>query len=146
MRPDRSRVVAYTDGACQGNPGRGGWGAVVYSSGEETELTGGSPSTTNNRMEMTAVIEVLCSFPVRTEIEIVTDSAYVLDGATKWIKTWKKNNWKTSSNNQVKNRDLWARLDAATKKHSITWTWVKGHSGVEGNERADELARKGLER
>ena len=137
-------VVIYTDGACKGNPGPGGWGAWLRWGGHEKELFGGEPSTTNNRMELTAVIESLALLKRRTPVAIYTDSAYVKDGITTWIHGWKKRGWRTAGNAPVKNIELWQRLDALVAQHSIAWHWVKGHSGDPGNERADALANKGV--
>ena len=137
-------VVIYTDGACKGNPGPGGWGAWLRWGGYEKELFGGDPSTTNNRMELTAVIESLAFLKRRTPVAIYTDSAYVKDGITTWIHGWKKRGWRTAGNAPVKNIELWQRLDALVAQHSIAWHWVKGHSGDPGNERADALANKGV--
>ena len=137
-------VVIYTDGACKGNPGPGGWGAWLRWGGHEKELFGGDPSTTNNRMELTAVIESLALLKRRTPVAIYTDSAYVKDGITTWIHGWKKRGWRTAGNAPVKNIELWQRLDALVAQHSIAWHWVKGHSGDPGNERADALANKGV--
>ena len=137
-------VVIYTDGACKGNPGPGGWGAWLRWGGYEKELFGGDPSTTNNRMELTAVIESLALLKRRTPVAIYTDSAYVKDGITTWIHGWKKRGWRTAGNAPVKNIELWQRLDALVAQHSIAWHWVKGHSGDPGNERADALANKGV--
>ena len=137
-------VVIYTDGACKGNPGPGGWGAWLRWGGHEKELFGGEPSTTNNRMELTAVIESLALLKRRTPVAIYTDSAYVKDGITSWIHGWKKRGWRTAGNAPVKNIELWQRLDALVAQHSIAWHWVKGHSGDPGNERADALANKGV--
>ena len=137
-------VVAYTDGACSGNPGPGGWGAILTFNGEERELSGGEPETTNNRMELMAAISALEALKRPSAILIVTDSKYVLDGLTKWIKGWKKRGWKTADGKPVKNQDLWLRLDAATQTHRVKWEWVRGHDGHEGNERADALARAAI--
>ena len=137
-------VVIYTDGACKGNPGPGGWGAWLRWGAHEKELFGGEPSTTNNRMELTAVIEALALLKRRTPVAIYTDSAYVKDGITTWIHGWKKRGWRTAGNAPVKNIELWQRLDALVAQHSIAWHWVKGHSGDPGNERADALANKGV--
>ncbi len=142
--------IAYTDGACSGNPGPGGWGVVLRAmkNGEITkqkELCGGEADTTNNRMELMAAISCLEILSRHTEITIITDSVYVKDGMTKWIMGWKKNGWKTAAKKPVKNVELWQRLDEAVAMHKVTWQWIKGHAGHEGNELADELARKGLE-
>jgi ribonuclease HI len=137
-------VVAYTDGACSGNPGPGGWGAILTFNGEERELSGGEPETTNNRMELMAAISALEALKRPSAILIVTASKYVLDGLTKWIKGWKARGWKTADGKPVKNQDLWLRLDAATQAHKVKWEWVRGHDGHEGNERADALARAAI--
>ena len=139
-----SQVVVYTDGACKGNPGPGGWGAWLKAGEHEKEMWGGEPLTTNNRMELTAVIEALASLKRRCEVVIYTDSEYVRNGITTWIHGWKKRGWKTADNKPVKNVDLWQRLDALVQTHRIDWRWVKGHSGDPGNERADALANRGV--
>ena len=138
------RVVIYTDGACKGNPGPGGWGAWLRWGAHEKELFGGDPSTTNNRMELTAVIESLALLKRRTPVAIYTDSSYVKDGITSWIHGWKKRGWRTADNKPVKNIELWQRLDALVGSHDVQWHWVKGHSGDPGNERADALANRGV--
>jgi len=140
-----TQVVVYADGACRGNPGPGGWGAWLTSGGAERELFGGEPLTTNNRMELTAVIEALASLKRRCAVTIYTDSAYVKDGITTWIHGWKTRGWKTADNKPVKNVDLWQRLDVLNTGHRVTWRWVKGHAGDPGNERADRLANKGVD-
>ncbi len=137
-------VRIYTDGACSGNPGPGGWGAILFFNGNERELKGGTADTTNNRMEMTAAIEALKALKRPCVVEIHTDSIYLRDGVTKWIHGWKKNGWRTASKKAVKNEDLWRELDAVLVKHQINWHWVKGHAGHPENERADELARQGM--
>ena len=140
-----SKIInIYTDGACSGNPGIGGWGAFLSYGIYSKEIYGGSKETTNNRMELTAAIVSLKIIKNPSNIIINTDSVYVKDGITKWIANWKKNNWKNSQKKDVKNRDLWEELDNAIKSHQIQWKWVKGHAGNIGNERADELARKGV--
>lgn len=144
------RLFAYTDGACSGNPGPGGWGVLLVArEGEETlktrELSGGEADTTNNRMELSAAIAALDALTKPTEVTLVTDSTYVKDGLTKWIHGWKRNGWKTAAKKPVKNEDLWRELDAAVARHSVTWEWVKGHAGHPENERADELARQGMQ-
>lgn len=142
-------LFAYTDGACSGNPGPGGWGVYLLAKeGEailkERTLEGGEAATTNNRMELMAAIMALETLASASEITVVTDSAYVKNGVTGWIFGWKKNGWKTSAKKPVKNDDLWKRLDAAQERHQVTWTWIKGHAGHAENERADELARAGM--
>jgi ribonuclease HI len=139
------KIEIWTDGACSGNPGPGGWGALMRSNGVETELHGGEPATTNNRMELMAAIVALESQKPGAKITLHTDSQYVKDGLTKWILAWKRNGWKTADRKPVKNQDLWMRLDAAASAHKVDWRWVRGHDGDEGNERADALARKGCE-
>lgn len=139
-------VIAYTDGACSGNPGPGGWGVLLTAGGAEKELTGGAPDTTNNRMELMAAIEALKAMKKPADITIVTDSTYVKQGITEWIIGWKKKGWKNAAKKPVKNADLWQKLDVLTYEsgHKVTWQWVKGHAGHPGNERADALARAGL--
>ena len=144
-----ANLFAYTDGACSGNPGPGGWGALLIARDgddvvKERELKGGEAQTTNNRMELLAAITALETLAGPSTITIVTDSNYVKDGITKWIFGWKKKGWKTASKKPVKNEELWKRLDAATLRHDVTWEWVKGHAGHPENERADELARAGM--
>ncbi len=139
-----TKVAIWTDGACSGNPGPGGWGAVLTYDGHEKDLCGGEPLTTNNRMELTAAIMALEALKRPCEIDLHTDSQYVKGGVTGWINGWKRNGWKTADKKPVKNVDLWQRLDEATKRHQVTWHWVKGHAGNEMNERADELARQGM--
>ncbi len=138
------RVVIYTDGACKGNPGPGGWGAWLRWGEHEKELFGGEASTTNNRMELTAVIEALASLKRRVPVAIYTDSAYVRNGITDWIANWKRRGWRTADHKPVKNVDLWQRLDELAAKHDVQWHWVRGHSGDPGNERADALANRGV--
>jgi ribonuclease HI len=138
-------VHAFTDGACSGNPGPGGWGVVLRWNGHERELFGGESETTNNRMELMAAISALESLTRPSEVVVTTDSTYVLKGITEWLASWKRRNWKTASRAPVKNVDLWQRLDAAVSRHDVTWEWVKGHNGHPENERADELARRGIE-
>jgi ribonuclease HI len=138
-------VEIFTDGACSGNPGPGGWGVVMRWRGREKELYGGDPDTTNNRMELMAAIRGLESLKRESRVALYTDSKYVKDGITKWIDTWKTNGWKASSKKSVKNVDLWRRLDAALQGHEIAWHWIKGHAGHPENERADALARRGIE-
>jgi len=137
-------VVIYTDGACKGNPGPGGWGAWLRWGGHEKELFGGEPLTTNNRMELTAVIESLALLKRRTPVAIYTDSEYVKNGITSWIHGWKKRGWRTADNKPVKNIELWQRLDALVAGHKVSWHWVRGHTGDPGNERADALANQGV--
>jgi ribonuclease HI len=145
---DESQVVEiYTDGACSGNPGPGGWGAVLSYGRHERELSGGeSLETTNNRMELTAPIQALRTLTRPCVVRIYTDSAYVRDGITKWLPRWKDNDWRTSTNEPVKNADLWEQLESAMEPHEVNWHWVKGHAGIAGNERADRLAADGLRR
>lgn len=140
-----SRVTIYTDGACSGNPGPGGWGAHLSFGETRRELCGGEPATTNNRMEMRAAIEALSALKRPCQVDLYTDSTYLRQGITQWLANWRKNNWRTASRQPVKNQDLWQALDAATQRHEVAWHWVKGHSGDAGNELADELARRGLE-
>ncbi len=134
----------FTDGACSGNPGPGGWGALICNGKNENELTGGAAETTNNRMELLAAIEALKSLPDGSAVRLTTDSVYVKDGITNWIKNWKARGWKTAAKKPVKNVDLWQELDSEAQRHSVKWHWVKGHAGHAGNERADELARQGM--
>jgi len=136
--------MIHTDGACSGNPGPGGWGAVLEWDGHEKELSGAEPETTNNRMELMAAIVALETLKRPCRVRLVTDSTYVRDGVTKWIHGWKTNGWKTAAKKPVKNADLWKRLDEATRRHSVEWEWVKGHAGHPGNERADALAREAI--
>jgi len=140
-----SEVVMYTDGACRGNPGPGGWGVLLLSKGREREICGGEPATTNNRMELTAAIRGLVALRRRCSVTIYTDSEYVRKGIDEWLANWKQRGWKTAAKKPVKNVDLWRELDAAASGHAIDWRWVKGHAGDPGNERADELANIGLE-
>jgi ribonuclease HI len=140
-----SEVVIYTDGACRGNPGPGGWGAWLKFGESEKDLFGGDKLTTNNRMELTAVIEGLASLKRRCKVTVYTDSAYVKNGITTWIHGWKARGWKTASRQPVKNVDLWQRLDELSAGHDVQWRWVKGHSGNSGNERADRLANRGVD-
>lgn len=137
-------VVIHTDGACSGNPGPGGWGAVLQYNGTVKELKGGMAQTTNNQMELTAAIEALNALKRPCAVEIHTDSQYVKNGIQGWLHGWKRNGWKTAAKKPVKNVELWQALDAATKRHTITWHWVKGHAGHDLNERADRLANEGM--
>lgn len=141
---DLTTVTIYTDGACSGNPGPGGWGAILDGYGKTRELKGGEADTTNNRMELMAAIVALETLTQPCSIILHTDSTYVRDGITTWIHNWKKRGWKTSAKKPVKNVDLWQRLEAATTRHEIDWRWVKGHAGDPGNERADALANEGM--
>ena len=138
--------VIYTDGACSGNPGPGGWGARLEGPDGVNEISGGEAATTNNRMELSAAIEALARLPDNSQVTLVTDSNYVKDGMTSWLDNWKKRGWKTAAKKPVKNVDLWQALDAQCQRHQVEWQWVKGHSGHPGNERADELARIGMAR
>lgn len=140
-----TRVEIWTDGACKGNPGPGGWGAWLSAGGHEKELFGGERETTNNRMELTAVIEALASLKRRCRVVLHTDSQYVQLGISQWINNWQRRGWKTADNKPVKNADLWRRLVELAAQHHIEWRWVKGHAGVAGNERADALANRGVE-
>jgi ribonuclease HI len=140
-----TEVVIYTDGACSGNPGRGGWGVVLRWNGTQKELHGGEAQTTNNRMELMAAIRALEALNRPSRVQLHTDSTYLLNGITKWIAAWQRNGWRTSARKPVKNEDLWRRLVEAMNGHEVKWLWVKGHAGEEGNERADELARLGIE-
>ena len=144
MTIEKKRVVIHTDGACSGNPGPGGWGAILECNGHEKELFGGAPLTTNNRMEMTAAVEALSSITQDVPVELHTDSEYLRNGITKWIHGWKRNGWKTRTREPVKNADLWQALDALIARHKVDWRWVRGHAGHDLNERADALARKGM--
>jgi ribonuclease HI len=139
-------IKIYTDGACSGNPGPGGWGALLIYNGTEKEIHGGEAATTNNRMEMTAVIMALKKLSEPCKADIYTDSKYVMQGATEWIHGWKKKGWKTADNKPVKNVDLWQELEKQIARHDVKWHWVKGHDGHPENERADALARKGITR
>ncbi len=138
-------VTIYSDGACKGNPGRGGWGAVLVAGTSEKELFGGEANTTNNRMEMMAVIEALRALKRRCVVKVYTDSQYVQKGITEWLPGWKARGWKTAEKKPVKNADLWQILDTLAQEHDISWHWVRGHNGHPGNERADALANRGVE-
>ena len=138
-------MIIYTDGACRGNPGPGGWGAVLLSRGAEKELWGGEALTTNNRMELTAAIEALNALKKPCEVELHTDSRYVMQGITEWMPAWKARGWRTADRKPVKNDDLWMKLDEARRRHRVSWKWVKGHAGHELNERADALANRGID-
>jgi ribonuclease HI len=142
---DKDCVEIFTDGACSGNPGPGGWGALLRWGPEEKEIWGSEDETTNNRMEMMAAIMSIESIKRRIKIELYTDSRYLKDGIEKWLSGWKKNGWKTAAKKPVKNKDLWTRLDIALKEHDVSWHWVKGHAGHSENERADALAQRGVE-
>jgi ribonuclease HI len=140
----RPKVVIFTDGACSGNPGPGGWGAILMSGPHRKELSGGEALTTNNRMELLAAISALEALKQSSDVTLTTDSNYVKDGISKWIFGWKKKGWVTADKKPVKNAELWQRLDAARAKHKVDWQWIKGHAGHTENERADELARQGM--
>lgn len=139
-----TRVSIYSDGACKGNPGPGGWGVLLCYGEHEKEICGGERETTNNRMELTAAIEALKALKKRCDVMLYTDSQYVKNGIQKWVGKWKRNNWKTASGNPVKNQDLWESLDQEVLRHRVSWRWVKGHSGNPGNERADRLANQAI--
>ena len=138
------QVIIHTDGACSGNPGPGGWGAILQSGGKTRELKGGELATTNNRMELMAAIQALEALTRDCRVELHTDSTYVMKGISEWIHNWKRRGWMTADKKPVKNDDLWKRLDAARLRHQVDWRWVKGHAGHELNERADQLAREGM--
>jgi ribonuclease HI len=140
----KPRVVIHTDGACSGNPGPGGWGAILESAGHRKELKGGEPHTTNNRMELTAAIEALAALKMPSDVDLYTDSNYLRGGITEWIKKWTSNGWRTAAKKPVMNAELWQRLQEAAAPHQVRWHWVKGHHGHDDNERADELAREGM--
>lgn len=140
----RKQITIHTDGACKGNPGPGGWGALLQFAGKRRELKGGDPATTNNRMEMTAAIEALNALKESCDVILFTDSVYVMQGLTQWLPNWKARGWKTADRKPVKNQDLWQALDLATQRHKIDWRWVKGHNGDPGNEAADRLANEGV--
>jgi ribonuclease HI len=141
---EKKKVEIYTDGACSGNPGPGGWGAILIWGGHRKELKGGETLTTNNRMELMGAISALEALKVGVEVDLYTDSAYVRNGISSWIHGWKKNGWRTADKKPVKNAELWQRLEQALGEHRITWHWIKGHAGHPENERADELARQGM--
>lgn len=141
-----SDVEIYTDGACRGNPGPGGWGVLMLSNGRERELCGGEPETTNNRMELTAAIQGLAALKKSCDVQLYTDSKYVQRGIIEWLDNWKRRGWKTVNRKPVKNMDLWQELDDLTGRHNVSWHWVKGHAGNLGNECADQLANEGLEK
>lgn len=141
---EENKIEIWTDGACSGNPGPGGWGVFLKYGPHEKELYGGAFDTTNNQMELTAAIEGLNALKQPSEVHLYTDSQYVKGGITRWIHNWKKNGWKTAAKKPVKNMELWKALDEALAPHQVQWHWVKGHAGVPGNEKADELARKGI--
>lgn len=138
-------VEIYTDGACRGNPGPGGWGALLYMDGRDTELCGGEAATTNNRMELMAAIQALEFLPSPSKVVLTTDSEYVYKGITQWLEKWEQKGWRTRSGGKVKNVDLWQRLQRAAARHGIDWQWVRGHAGHAGNERADALANRGMD-
>ena len=145
----QTALLAFTDGACSGNPGPGGWGALLQARADgavlrEREISGGERLTTNNRMELMAAISALEALEKPSAVTVVTDSAYVKGGITEWLVNWKRRGWRTASNEPVKNEDLWRRLEAAASRHTVTWRWIKGHAGHPENERADELAREGM--
>lgn len=140
-----SPVVIHTDGACRGNPGPGGWGALLEHNGRERELYGFEAETTNNRMELMAVIRALEALKRRCHVRVVTDSQYVMKGVTEWMPNWKKRGWRTADRKPVKNLELWQRLDAALAQHDVEWKWVRGHSGHDGNERVDQLANRAID-
>lgn len=139
------QVEIYTDGACKGNPGVGGWGALMIFKGVEKELWGGEADTTNNRMELTAAIRALAELKRSCDVRLVTDSQYVMQGIQDWMPSWKKRGWKTAAKQPVKNADLWQQLDEQVNRHTVTWQWVRGHTGHPGNERADQLANRGVD-
>ncbi|WP_079204910.1 MULTISPECIES: ribonuclease HI [Pseudomonas] len=139
------QIEIYTDGACKGNPGVGGWGALMIFKGVEKELWGGEAETTNNRMELTAAIRALAELKRACDVRLVTDSQYVMQGIQDWMPNWKKRGWKTAAKQPVKNADLWRELDEQVNRHTVTWQWVRGHTGDPGNERADQLANRGVE-
>lgn len=138
------RVLIYADGACEGNPGPGGYAAIVEEEGTQREIVGGEPTTTNNRMELMAVIEALGSLAERSRVHVASDSQYVVLGMTRWILAWQRKGWRTASRQPVKNRDLWERLLEQSRRHEVSWEWIRGHSGHPQNERADQLAKQAL--
>lgn len=142
---ETDEVMIYTDGACKGNPGPGGWGALLVYKGAEKELWGGDPNTTNNRMELMAAIAGLIALTRPCSVKLVTDSQYVMKGIQEWLPNWKKRGWKTASKEPVKNADLWQKLDEEVNRHQVSWQWVRGHTGHPGNERADQLANRGVD-
>jgi len=142
---ETDQIVIYTDGACKGNPGPGGWGALLIYRGAEKELWGGDPSTTNNRMELMAAIAGLIALTRPCSVKLVTDSQYVMKGIQEWMPNWKKRGWKTAAKEPVKNADLWQQLDEQVRRHQVEWQWVRGHTGHPGNERADQLANRGVD-
>lgn len=144
MTGDKPHIEIYSDGACSGNPGPGGWGAVLISGSHRKEIHGGEAQTTNNRMELLAAISALEALRRKSHVDLYTDSNYVKSGITGWVHGWKKNGWKTADKKPVKNVELWQRLDELNQKHHVTWHWLKGHAGHPQNERADELARAGM--
>jgi ribonuclease HI len=139
------QVIMYTDGACRGNPGPGGWGALITFEGSSKEMFGGKLDSTNNQMELSAAIKGLAALKEPCNVDLYTDSKYVMDGITQWIHNWKKNSWRTAAKKDVKNKELWQKLDELINFHQVQWHWVKGHSGDEGNEIADQLANKGID-
>ncbi len=143
-RHDRKHVAIYTDGACLGNPGPGGWGAVLRYGDKEKEISGANPETTNNRMEMTAAIEALRLLKTPCAVDLYTDSKYLLQGATQWLSGWRDRGWRTADKKPVKNLDLWQELETELKRHNVIWHWIKGHSGHQENERADQLATSAI--
>lgn len=144
--PNKKQVDIFTDGACSGNPGPGGWAAILRYKDKEKELSGYSPLTTNNRMEMTAVVEALQSLKEPCRVSVYTDSRYLRDGISGWIAKWKRNGWRTSGKEPVKNKDLWVALDEATQRHEVEWNWIRGHEGHPENERCDRMAREAIRR
>ncbi len=139
------KILIYTDGACRGNPGPGGWGVLIYRGQDKQTLYGGEPDTTNNRMELQAAIAALQHLPSSSVVKLVTDSNYVKNGVTQWVNQWKRNGWRTSQKKAVKNQDLWQKLDELASLHQVEWVWVKGHSGDSGNEMADALANRAID-